>query len=168
MGNELRGLYFIKIGDGRWQDVTGISGVKVLKIDGFFDQGQPVNIYTAQWIDSQDEDFLITKTDDHDRPIVIRQNVDISITFIVGRRYASMDDNIDVATQHDAFVGALTNNDVWLRSAYTNKEVHCICLEKYTPTTVKLQRGRNSYIMGTITLHALSQPSVLTHALDID
>jgi hypothetical protein len=133
------------------------DGVAVLKLDGMLAKGEPVNVYTAQWIDSQQEDFMITTLDDNDNHVVIRKNVDLELTFIVRQKYATA--TIDVQTVHDNFVDYITGSDVWLKSSYVgNKYVHCVCLKEYKPTTVKLGRGDNSYIMGTITLHCLDAP----------
>ena len=143
---------------GTFQDITTMfDGVAVLKLDGMLAKGEPVNVYTAQWIDSQQEDFMITTLDDNDNPVVIRKNVDLELTFIVRQKYAT--GTIDVQTVHDNFVDYITGSDVWLKSSYVgNKYVHCVCLKDYKPTTVKLGRGDNSYIMGTITLHCLDAP----------
>lgn len=144
---------------GTFQDITTMfDGVAVLKLDGMLAKGEPVNVYTAQWIDSQQEDFMITTLDDNDNPVVIRKNVDLELTFIVRQKYAT--GTIDVQTVHDNFVNYITGSDVWLKSSYVgNKYVHCVCLKEYKPTTVKLGRGDNSYIMGTITLHCLDAPT---------
>ena len=124
-------------------------------------KGKPVNIYTAQWVNSQQEDFMITTFDNQNNPVVIRENVDIDITFIVRKKYAATQTNFDVQAVHDSFVDYMTNSDVWIKSGYLgNKYVHCVCLKEYKPTTVKLGRGDNSYIIGTITLHALDAPAI--------
>jgi len=143
---------------GTFQDITTMfDGVAVLKLDGMLAKGEPVNVYTAQWIDSQQEDFMITTLDGNDNPVVVRKNVDLELTFIVRQKYATA--TIDVQTVHDNFVDYITGSDVWLKSSYVgNKYVHCVCLKEYKPTTVKLGRGDNSYIMGTITLHCLDAP----------
>ena len=143
---------------GTFQDITTMfDGVAVLKLDGMLAKGEPVNVYTAQWIDSQQEDFMITTLDGSDNPVVVRKNVDLELTFIVRQKYAT--GTIDVQTVHDNFVDYITGSDVWLKSSYVgNKYVHCVCLKEYKPTTVKLGRGDNSYIMGTITLHCLDAP----------
>ena len=133
------------------------DGVAVLKLDGMLAKGEPVNVYTAKWIDSQQEDFMITTLDGNDNPVVVRKNVDLELTFIVRQKYAT--GTIDVQTVHDNFVDYITGSDIWLKSSYVgNKYVHCVCLKDYKPTTVKLGRGDNSYIMGTITLHCLDAP----------
>ena len=144
---------------GTFQDITTMfDGVAVLKLDGMLAKGEPVNVYTAQWIDSQQEDFMITTLDGSDNPVVVRKNVDLELTFIVRQKYAT--GTIDVQTVHDNFVDYITGSDVWLKSSYVgNKYVHCVCLKDYNPTTVKLGRGDNSYIMGTITLHCLDAPT---------
>lgn len=151
----LTNKYYVKTtASGTYADVTTlVDGVRVLEINGMLDQGKAVNVYTAQWIDSQTEDFLITKVDDNDRPVVVRENPDISITFIVGDKYASS--TIDTRVAHDTFVSMLTSSDVWVASTYTNKEAHCMALDSYSPTTIKLHRGEKSYIIGTIKLHVL-------------
>jgi hypothetical protein len=143
---------------GTFQDITTMfDGVAVLKLDGMLAKGKPINIFTQQWLSNQKEDFLITTLDDNDNPIVIRENVDLELTFIVRQKYAT--GTIDVQTVHDNFVDYITGSDVWLKSSYVgNKYVHCVCLKEYKPTTVKLGRGDNSYIMGTITLHCPDAP----------
>ena len=161
MANNSSGRYFVKnTSNGTFADITTLfDGVAVLKLDGMLAKGKPINIFTQQWLSNQKEDFLITTLDEHDNPVVIRENVNIELTFIVRQKYAST--TIDVQTVHDNFVAYMTNSDVWLKSAYLgNKYVHCVCLNEYKPTTINLERGANSYIMGTITLHALDAPTV--------
>jgi len=168
--------YFVKKTEsGTFQDITSLySGVRILKMDGFLAKGKPVNIYTAQWVNEQEEDFLITKTttvNNVEVPVVIRENVDIEMTFIVKRKYAASD--IDVQTVHDNFVDYMTSSDIYLKSAYFgNKYVHCVCLESYQPTDVKLNRKNynansqvtvdNSYIIGTLKFHCLDTPKSAT------
>lgn len=159
MANDSSGRYFVKnTANGVFQDITTLfDGVAVLKVDGMLGKGKPVNIYTAQWVNSQREDFLITSTDLLNNPLVIRENVEISLTFIVRQKYAS--NTIDVQSVHDNFVAYMTGSDVWIKSAYLgNKYVHCVCLSEYKPTTIKFGRGNDSYAMGTITLHTLDAP----------
>jgi hypothetical protein len=158
--NYSKNRFFVKnTQSGTFQDITTLfNGVAVLKLDGMLAKGEPVNIYTAQWIDSQQEDFMITTLDGSNNPVVVRKNVDLELTFIVRRKYATT--NINVQTVHDNFVDYITGSDVWLKSSYVgNKYAHCVCLKEYNPTTVKLGRGDNSYIMGTITLHCLDAPT---------
>lgn len=159
MAQDLKNKYFVKKrSNGEFTDVTTLfDGLRILKVDGFLAKGKPVNIYTAQWINEQEEDFLITTTDENDNPVVVRENVDLDITFIVRQKYAT--GQIDVQQQHDLFSDYMTGSDVWIKSAYVgNKYVHCICLKEYKPTTIKLQRGDDSWVMGTITLHTLDAP----------
>lgn len=158
--NYSKNRFFVKnTQSGTFQDITTkFNGVAVLKLEGMLAKGEPVNIYTAQWIDSQQEDFMITTLDGSNNPVVIRKNVDLELTFIVRRKYATA--NINVQTVHDNFVNYITGSDVWLKSSYVgNKYAHCVCLKEYSPTTIKLERGDNSYIMGTITLHCLDAPT---------
>jgi hypothetical protein len=158
--NYSNNRFFVKnTQSGTFQDITTLfNGVAVLKLDGMLAKGEPVNIYTAQWIDSQQEDFMITTLDGSNNPVVVRKNVDLELTFIVRRKYATT--NINVQTVHDNFVDYITGSDVWLKSSYVGNEyAHCVCLKEYNPTTVKLGRGDNSYIMGTITLHCLDAPT---------
>lgn len=159
--SDLIGKYYFKESEGgEWRDIsTFIEGVHVLKIDGFLSLGAPTNVYTAQWVDSQTEDYMIASVDDNGLPYIVRKNVDIEITFIVGEKYAKTS-QIDVRSRHDTFVGHLTNGEVWIKSPYVGKEVRCVCLEEYAPTTIKLQRNGNSYIIGTIKLHTLESPKV--------
>lgn len=151
--------YFTKNSESAsWEDITSkFDGVRILRLDGFLAKGKPINIFTQQWLSNQKEDFLITTLDEHDNPVVIRENVDIELTFIVHQKYAT--NTIDVQEVHDSFASYMTGSDVWIRSSYVgNKYVHCVCLKDYKPTTVKLQRGINSYIIGTISFHTLDAP----------
>lgn len=158
--NSSANRYFVKnTNNGTFADITALfNGVAVLKLDGMLAKGKPVNIYTAQWIDSQQEDFMITTLDGSNNPVVIRENVDLELTFIVRQKYATS--TINVQSVHDNFVDYMTGSDVWLKSSYVgNKYVHCVCLKEYKPTTVKLERGNDSYIIGTITFHTLDAPT---------
>lgn len=140
---------------------TMFNGLRILKMDGFLAKGKPVNIYTAQWIDSQEEDFLITTiSETTNNPVVIRENTDIEITFIIRKKYATNPSvSFDVQSVHDNFISYMTDSDVWIQSSYVNnKYVHCVCLKEYKPTTQKMQRGEKSWIMGTITMHCLNAP----------
>ena len=155
--------YFTKNSESAsWEDITSkFDGVRILKIDGFLSKGKPINIFTQQWLANQEEDFLITTLDENNQPVVIRENVDIELTFIIRKKYATNQENFDVLAKHDAFVDYMTNTDVWLKSAYMgNKYVHCVCEKEYKPTAIMLNRGDNSYMTGTITLHTLDAPKV--------
>lgn len=158
--NDSSNRYYVKnTENGTFQDITTMfNGVAVLKISGFLDKGKPVNIYTEQWIDNQEEDFLITTTENN-VPVVIRENTDLELTFIIRQKYATS--TINLMTVHDNFINYMTGSDVWLKSAYVgNKYVHCVCLNEYKPTAINLERGDKSYIMGTITMHTLNSPTV--------
>lgn len=154
MNNDLRNVYFVKNTiDGNFVDVTTLfDGVRILAVSGVAAKGKAVNVYCEQWLDSPTEDFMITSNNG----IIVRENVDIEITFLVHNRYAIND--IDVKTQHDAFVYYLTSTDVWIRTAYQNNVIaHCVCLDGYEPTTMKLKRDSNAnYALGTIKLHCLN------------
>ena len=151
--------YFTKnLESASWEDITSkFDGVRILKMDGFLAKGKPINIFTQQWLSNREEDFLITTLDENDNPVAIRENVDIELTFIVRQKYATQ--TIDVKSVHDSFVDYMTGTDIWLKSSYVgNKYVHCVCLDEYKPTTIKLDRGEKSYIMGTLKLHTLETP----------
>lgn len=160
MNNDLKNIYFVrKSSQVEWQDVAKLfDGLRILKVDGFDEKGKAINIYNAQWVDSQDEDIQFTKFDEHNNPIVVRENIDLEITFIVGTRYST--NAIDVRTQHDRFISYMMDSDVYIKSAYVDKEVRCVALDTYKPTTTKLHRGVNSYIIGTLKMHTLTIPNV--------
>ena len=105
---------------GTFVDIeTMFNGLRILKMDGFLAKGKPVNIYTAQWIDSQEEDFLITTiSETTNNPVVIRENTDIEITFIIRKKYATNPSvSFDVQSVHDAFISYMTDSDVWIKSS---------------------------------------------------
>ena len=158
--NDLTGKYFAKkaIND-EYQDFTTLfDGLRILKIDGFMSEGQPKNVYTASWEYDDDEDFAIVMQDDEDAIRIIRECVDLDITFIIKGSYAS--ETIDVNTQHLRFKNYMLGKDVWIKSMYQDElEAHCVCLKEYKPTTEKYHRGIDSYVMGTITMHMLEKPT---------
>lgn len=150
--NRIESSYLVRKGSEEYATIASkFDGVRILKIDDISSLGKPVNIYTAQWINSQQEDYMLTSQS------VIRENVDLSITFIVGDKYAQ--GVINVAEQHDNFVEYMTSGDIYIKSLYEDKEAHCVCLESYSPTNSKLKRPLNkNWKMGTIKLHTLTKP----------
>lgn len=157
--NGLVEKYYVKRGSELYADVTDkFDGVRILKVDGMFDKGEPVNIYNEQWTGNQSEDYMVTTLDDDQNPVVVYKNTDIKVVFAVSTRYA--DGVIDVGRQHDAFVDYMTNGALWIKSYYANKETYCCCMSGYTPQNIKLQRGLDkNYMIGELTFHQLDLPS---------
>lgn len=151
--NDLKQAYYVKnTQNGTFQDVaTKFQGVRILSVTGVAAKGKAVNVYHEQWMDSETEDFMITTNNG----TIIRENVDIEVTFLVRQQYATS--VIDVKTQHDNFVKFMTDKDVWIRTSYQNNVIaHCVCLDGYEPTTMKLKRDVNAnYALGTIKLHCI-------------
>jgi len=157
MNTELKNKYFVRLSEeAQWEDVTTkFDGIKILKISGMNAVGEAVNIFTQQWIDSNVEDMMVTTQDNQNNDVVIRQNVDISLTFIAGTRY-SANNLTDTQETYDAFKAYICNNGgFYIKSAYTNKSAYVTCLKGFEPTTEDLHRGINSYILATATLHTL-------------
>lgn len=153
---------------GSWTNFDTIAGVRVLAIDGINERGETVNVYTAQWIDSDVEDYICTKQETasggvvHD--VIIRKNIDINLTLIVSRRYTA-GENIDEQSVYDDIISTLCETgDLYIKSLYTNKEMHVVCLKSFKPTAVKLHRGRDSYILATIPLHTLEPPTNVSNS----
>lgn len=148
--------YLFKRGSQSFSTIASLfSGVKILKIDGFTSVGKPINIYTAQWVNSQTEDYMVTTKETINNVVydkIIRENVDLDITFVVSDRYA----NINVRNQHDSFVAYMTDGALYVKSNYAGRTMKCVCLKEYKPTTQKLQRATGgNFILGTITLHTI-------------
>lgn len=154
MAKQIKNKYFVKnTANGTYTDITDMfQGVCVLSIDGLDSKGRSLNVYHEQWIDGG-TDFMITSNNGQ----IVRENVDIKVVFIVGQRYANA--TINTQTVYDSFVDYMTNTDVWARSAYVGKQVHCVATDKVEPKTIKLHRGDNTYILGEIQLHCIEQPS---------
>lgn len=151
---ELSGKYFVRTTpNGTWEDVTiKFAGIKILTLNGFNEVGDSVNVYNEQWINSEQEDFLISNEDDQGNAKIVRKNVDLSLTFICGERYGAL----DTQTTYDAFVDYIAKHgDFYIKSIYVNKIAHVICLNGFKPTVEKLHRGDKSYIMATAALHVL-------------
>lgn len=154
MAKKITDKYFVKNSEsGSFVDVTTrFDGVNVLSVDGLDSKGKSLNVYYEQWIDGS-TDFMITSNNGQ----IVRENVDIKVVFIVGQRYAN--ETIDTQEVYDSFVDYMTNTDVWIKSSYVGKQVHCVCIDKVEPKTIKLHRGGNSYILGEIQLNTLETPT---------
>ena len=161
MAQDLSNKYFVKRQESdSWQDVTTLfDGIKILSIKGFNEEGESVNVYSEQWVNSQTEDFLVTTKDENDNDVVIRKNVDLEMTFIAGSRY-SANGNVDTQTVYDLFKDYICKHgDFYIKSSYSGKFAHVVCLKGLKPTTEKLHRGNNSYIIATTTLHTIDSVS---------
>ena len=156
MAKKITNKYFVKnTANGSFVDVTTLfDGVNILAVEGFDSRGKALNVYVEQWI-TGGTDFMITSNNGQ----IVRENVDIKVVFIVGQRYANS--TIDTRSVYDAFVDYMTNTDVWIKSAYVGKQVHCVSIDKFEPKTVKLHRGGNSYILGEIQLNTLEPPTTI-------
>ena len=154
MAKQIKNKYFAKnTANGTYTDITDMfQGVCVLSIDGLDSKGRSLNVYYEQWI-TGGTDFMITSNNGQ----IVRENVDIKVVFVVGQRYANS--TINTQTVYDSFVNYMTNTDVWVKSSYVGKQVHCVCVDKVEPKTVKLHRGGNTYILGEIQLNCLETPS---------
>ena len=140
--------YYVRRGDQEFATIASLfGGVRILKIEGMTGVGSAKNIYTASWVDSQSEDYMVVGDG------VVRENVDINITFIVSNKYGA----VDVRQQHDAFIAYMTDGELYLKSDYAGRTMRCVCLKGYKPTTEHLKRagGANDYIIGTLSLHTL-------------
>lgn len=158
MAKKLLQKYYVKSSQANsYSDVTTLfNGVNILSVAGLDDIGKAVNVYNEQWITSDQEDFLVTTNNG----VIVRENTNIKVTFIVGRRYANS--AIDVQTVYDSFISFMTSKDLWIASTYIGKETHCVALDGFEPKTIKYHRGVDTYILGEITLHQLSKPSAWT------
>lgn len=157
---DLQNAYFVKnTQNGTFVDITTlVDGVRILKIDGMTTRGQAKNVYTASWEYEDSEDYEIVMQDSTQEKRIIRECVDIDITFIVKQKYAT--NTIDVFMQHKAFIDYMTTTDVWVKSTYAGNYIaHCIATKEYKPTTEKYQRGTDSYVIGTISLHCVDKIS---------
>lgn len=155
MAQDISNKYFVKRGSQEFATISQLfTGVRILKVDGFTSTGEAKNIYTESWVNSQTEDYMVTtkkEVQGNMVDVVIRNNVDLEMTFIVGTKYGA----VDVRNAHDAFIAYMTDGELYIKSEYVNRTMRCVCLKEYKPTTIKLQRGNNSYIMGTLVLHTL-------------
>lgn len=161
--SNLVGKYYVKnTSSGSWEDVaTKFQGVRILSIEGMNAKGSPKNVYTEDWMYNDEEDFEIVMQDSSDTKRIIRDNVDLKITFAVKQKYVTNGTTINVRNVHDTFVAYMTNTDVYVKSVYEDgMHVHCVCMKDYSPTMMKIQRGQNSFALGTLTLHCIDKPSI--------
>ena len=156
MAKKITNKYFVKnSANDSFTDVTTLfDGVNVLAVEGLDAKGKALNVYVAQWLDGG-TDFMITSNNGQ----IVRENVDIKVVFIVGQRYANA--TTETQSVYDAFVDYMTNTDVWIKSSYVGKQVHCVCIDKVEPKSVKLHRGDNTYILGEIQLSTLGSPTAI-------
>lgn len=154
MAQNLENKYFIKRRfSDTWVDITTLfDGIKVLSLTGMNEIGEAQNVFTQQWIDSQEEDYLLAGE------TVVRANVDLTMTFIAGTRYSS-NGSVDTQTVYNSFVSYICDDgDFYIKSTYTGKSAHVVCLKGIKPTMERLHRGSSSYIIATATLHCINQP----------
>lgn len=148
MATNIANKYYVKRGNQQFATISSLfGGVRILKIEGMTGVGSAKNIYTASWVNSQREDYMVAGSD------VVRENVDIDITFIVGNKYGAT----NVREQHDAFIAYMTDGELYIKSDYTGRTLRCVSLKDYKPTTVHIKRegSSNDYIIGTISMHTL-------------
>ena len=155
MAKKLSGKYYLKnTSNGSYSDVTTLyDGVNILSIEGIDALGKSINTYVEQWM-SGGVDFLITSNNG----VIVREMVDIKVVFVVGQRYATTV-GIDPQTVYDNFVSYMTNTDIWIKDTYVGKQVHCVCIDGVEPQSIKLKRGNDSYLLGSISLHCLEKPT---------
>ena len=156
MAKKITNKYFVKnTANGSFVDVTTLfNGVNILAVEGLDAKGKALNVYIEQWIDGS-TDFMITSNNGQ----IVRENVSIKVVFVVGQRYASS--TINTQTVYNSFVNYMTNTDVWIKSAYVGKQVHCVSIDKFEPKTVKLKRGDNSYILGEMQFNTIEPPTTI-------
>ena len=144
--------FFKRNAQDEWHDfATYFSGVRVLSIDGFLEEGDAVNVYNEQWIESNKEDFFVVGDK------IIRKNGDLSMTLIISRRYTNL--LIDEMSIYKNVKDTLLGNDFYIKSSYTGLRAHVVCNKSFKPTTTMLNRGDKSYILVTIPLHLLDAVS---------
>ena len=158
MNNELKGKYFVRKSESeQWEDVTEKwNGIKVLAVDGLNEQGDAINVFRQQWMDGT-EDIEVTEQDNQGNDVIRRANVDIKLTFIVARRYASS--AIDEQTVYNNVIAYMCKSgSFYIKSLYEGMQAHVINLKAVKPTAKKLHRGQSSFIMTTIELHCKEEP----------
>lgn len=163
--NQSKDIYFIKRNaSDEFVDITTMfDGVAVLSLDGFNERGDAVNVYHAQWIDSQVEDFMVTTRDQNDNDIIIRNNVDLNLTIAISERYKSTNNAFSEIAVYDAFIDYVCNHgSFYIKSTYANKIAKVVCLNSVKPTTQKLNRGVKGYILVTLVLHTLDSSTSIT------
>ena len=152
---KVESSYLVKRGSDNFATISSLfHGVRILKVEGFSEKGKPINIYTEQWVNSQTEDYMVTSLDENGTPYIVRENVNLVVTFVVSDRYGAT----NVRTTHDAFVAYMTDGELYLKSEYVQRTMRCVCLDNYKPTVIRLRRpsGQN-FMMGSITLHTLDE-----------
>lgn len=154
MAKKITNKYFVKnTANGSFADITTLfDGVNILSVEGFDSRGKALNVYYEQWV-TGGTDFMITSNSGQ----IVRENVTLKVVFVIGKRYAST--TINTQTVYDNFVNYMTNTDVWIKSMYVGKQIHCVAIDKVEPKTVKLKRGVNEYILGEIQLQAIGAPT---------
>lgn len=140
--------YYVRRGEQQFATIPSLfGGVRVLKVEGMMDVGSTKNVYTASWVGSQTEDYMVAGDS------VVRENVDINITFIVSNKYGA----VNVRQQHDAFIAYMTDGELYIKSDYVGRVMRCVCIKDYKPTSVHIERSGNAndYMIGTLQLHTL-------------
>ena len=121
MAQDLGNRYFIKRRfSDTWVDITTLfDGIKVLSITGMNEIGEAQNVFTQQWIDSQEEDYLLAGE------TIVRANVDLTMTFIAGTRYSS-NGSVDTQTVYNSFVSYVCLHRGSSSYIIATATLHCI------------------------------------------
>ena len=127
MEQDLTGKYLLKQqSEEEYEDVTTLfDGVRILQVSGMNSLGEAINVYNEQWVDGS-TDFVIASTDGK----IKRKNITIEVVFVVSERYAS-NAGIDTQEQYDAFIDYMTESDIYIKSLYTDKTVHCFATRSF-------------------------------------
>lgn len=137
-------IYYIKTGEEAYTDFTAKwKGLAILKVDKLAAQGEPKNIFTQSWVNSN-------KLDVHIPEKVCFEASDVELSFWIND---FTDKTVDVVKTHSDFITYMTTNQVDIWSKYLNMENTYVCLTAYEPSVVHVMRAPGAnYIMGTITL----------------
>jgi hypothetical protein len=154
--------YYIKRRESdAWRQVEDMfNGLHILNLDGIHGVGESMNVYHEQWIDSESEDFIVTNQIGGE-DVVYRANADVKMTFIIASKYQTQQ-SMNISEVHSSFVNYVCKGgDFYIKSEYNGLSIHVASFAEYAPTSMRLNRGTNSYILGTMTLHLLDEADTI-------
>jgi len=122
-------------------------GLRISKITGINSKGQPMNIFTRKWSDSNTMDVYVPTTITYDFP-------EVEITFLMTDAGNIL---FDLRDEHDRFISYI-QGITYFFDFYRNRRVKLLMNSAYEPSAEMYGRpAGNNRVMGTIKFTKIEQ-----------